>query len=94
MIIRLALVSSSTDSSKYKRKLGRISNVSLRFNSRYLKLLVFQSKVSGTRKFTLRYQEFEININLEISRVDRIHQKQNCMLLSFPIIVSFVVLHA
>ena len=35
-----------------------------------LKLLVPQSKFSGTRKFTLRYQLFEMNFDFEISRVD------------------------
>ena len=35
-----------------------------------LKLLVSQSKFSGTRKFTLRYQYFGMNFDFEISRVD------------------------
>ena len=39
-------------------------------NSCYLKILISQSKFSGTRKFTLRYQYFEMIIDFEISRAD------------------------
>ena len=35
-----------------------------------LKLLVSQSKFSGTRKLTLRYQSFKINFDFEISQAD------------------------
>ena len=38
------------------------------FNSFYLKPLVSQSKFSGTRKFTLRYQWAWISFDQEISR--------------------------
>ena len=34
------------------------------------KLLVSPSKFSGTRKFTLRYQKFELNFDFEISRAE------------------------
>ena len=46
------------------------SYFSLEFHSCNLKQLIFQSKFSGTRKFTLRYQQFEINFNFEIWRAD------------------------
>ena len=39
------------------------------------KLLIFQSKFSGTRKFTLKYQDFEMNFDFEISRVVWINNK-------------------
>ena len=42
----------------------------LHFNFCYLKLLVFQSAVSGTRKLTLRYQWFEMKFDFDISGVD------------------------
>ena len=41
----------------------------LYFNSCHLKLLISQSKFSGTREFTLRYQQFEMYLQFEISRV-------------------------
>ena len=47
-----------------------ISHLSLHFKSCYLKLLISQSKFSGTRKFTLRYQQFEIGFDSEVSRID------------------------
>ena len=46
-----------------------MSCVSLNFNSCHLKQLKSQSKFSGTRKFTLKYQKFEKNFDFEISRV-------------------------
>ena len=36
------------------------------FSSFYLKLLISQSKFSGTRKFTLRYQYLEMNFNFDL----------------------------
>ena len=42
----------------------------LHWNPCCLKLLVFKSKFSGTRKFTLRYQYFRMNFDFEILRVD------------------------
>ena len=45
------------------------------FNSLYLKLLISKSKLSGTRKVTLKYKLFEMNIYFEISRVDCISEE-------------------
>ena len=45
---------------------------SLNFNFCYLKLVISQSKFSGTRKFTLRYQLFELSSILDI-RVSKVH---------------------
>ena len=44
--------------------------IALQFDSGYLKLLISQNKFSGSRKIILRYQQFEMNIDFEISRVD------------------------
>ena len=40
------------------------------FNSSHIKLLISQSKFSGTRNFSLSYQLFGMNFEFEISRVD------------------------
>ena len=45
-------------------------------NSLYLKLLVFQSKLSGIRKDTLKYKLSEMSFDLEISRVDYISNEK------------------
>ena len=37
------------------------------FNLFHLKVLIPPSKFSGTRKFTLRYQWFEMNFEFEVS---------------------------
>ena len=42
----------------------------LHFNSSTLKLLIFQRKFSRIRKFTFRYEQFGMNFDFEISRVD------------------------
>ena len=51
---------SNTDISKYRLISKNIEwtrfLLLINFNSGYLKLLISQSKFSGTRKFTLRYQ--------------------------------------
>ena len=44
-------------------------------NSCFLKLLISQSKFSGNRKFTMRYQQFGMNFKFEISRVERISNR-------------------
>ena len=42
----------------------------LHFSICYFKLLIPQSKFSGTRKFTLRYQQFGKTVDFELLRVD------------------------
>ena len=54
---------------KLNRVLAVLSAIGLNFNSSYLRILVSQSKFSVTRKFTLRYQQFGMSFNFEISRV-------------------------
>ena len=64
---------SNTDISKYYIKeysLDTFPNFHLNFNFCYLKLMICQSKFSGTRKFTLRYQYFGMNFCSEIPRDD------------------------
>ena len=47
-------------------------NLALIYQSQvHLKLLISQSKFSGTRKFTLRYQQFGMNLDFDISTVNR-----------------------
>ena len=50
--------------------MGHISYYKFGLNSFYLKLLISQSKFSGHRKFTLRYQLFWVNFNFEISKMN------------------------
>ena len=54
LAISQKLISQSTV--LYRIQCGQSSYFSLHFNSCYLKQLIPQSKFSGTRKFTLRYQ--------------------------------------
>ena len=51
------------------RFIGRVSSWYLELEVHF-KLLISQSKFSGTRKFTLRYHLFEMDFDLEISRAD------------------------
>ena len=46
------------------------SSVSLRFSPCNSSLLISKSKFSGNRKFTLRYQWVEKNLDFKMSRVD------------------------
>ena len=62
-----------------------ISYFYLHFKSCYPKLLISQSKLSGTRKFTLRYQLFGMNFDFKISIVD-------CF--SFPLVIEETVSHS
>ena len=69
--IQLNLVTSSTDKvpNDVKIKAWTYFIFSLHISSCHLKLLVFESKFSGSRKFTLRYQQFEMNFDFETSTV-------------------------
>ena len=74
ILTKSALAISITDISKYPLISENIVWTNflffLHFNSFHLKLLVSQSKFSGTRKFTLRYQYFELNSDFEVLIVD------------------------
>ena len=62
---------SNTDILKIKEyNLDTFPTFCSHFNSFYLKLLLYQSKFSGIRKFTLGYQQFGMKIGFDISRVD------------------------
>ena len=71
--IQLTLVISNSDISKYPLISKNISEhipVFLHITTPVISnTRVSQSKFSGTRKFTSRYQEFETNFDYEISRV-------------------------
>ena len=67
---------SNTDVSKYHKSKNIVWTHSLFYlhsNSCSLKLLISQSKFSGTRKFTLRYHKFVMSVDFEISIVDCMH---------------------
>ena len=72
--IQSTLDSSNTDILKYhpilKIQFRLFSYFHLHFKSSHLKLLISQSKFSGTRKFILKYQQSGMNFDFEISRVD------------------------
>ena len=72
--IQSTLGSSNTDISKYRFISDNIiwMYFLLLFSFQLLlpQLLISQSKFSGTRKFTLRFQKFGMNFDFEISRAD------------------------
>ena len=61
---------SNTDIAGQRIHFDQISIFYLHFNFYNTKLLISQSKFSGIRKFTLRYQYSGMNFHFEISKVD------------------------
>ena len=74
-MVQSTLNISNTDTSKHslisKKTVWNIFYDSLIFSSGYRKLLLSQSKCSGSRKFNLGYKYFEMTSDFEISRLIR-----------------------